>query len=88
MYVADVPPQINVAPCSFDTRPITGQGSSFAEREGIVDTLDHSGSGSGSNSNSSGSGSGGDSDSASVSHHCSSSYLGNVLDPVNNLNVR
>jgi hypothetical protein len=69
--------KIEEGPCLFDTRAITGEGATFAEREGICITSD---------------GSGGDSDSGGDSvlhgsHHYSSNYFGHALDPVNNLNI-
>jgi hypothetical protein len=76
--------QVDASPCLFDTRAITGEGATFSEREGVVSGAeDHN-----YDCSDGGSGCGGDSDSVSASHHCSSNYLGSVLAPVNNLNVR
>lgn len=65
--------QITESPCLFDTRAITGEGSSFSEREGVVDLCEK--------------GEDNALTSSPQSHHYSGENLGNMLDPVNNLNV-
>lgn len=76
---------MNDPPCLFDTRAITGEGPCYTEREGspsMAADCDCNNESSDGQQSTFASPSG-----RSSSHHCTSNFLGNVLDPVNNLNV-